>query len=147
MSVEIIDGTTIANFVEDEEAFSASVNDLFAQLDADKDGFLSYKEMVKELQRLRVMETHFGVDVKREPEEVARVYESLFVQFDHDMNGRIDKNEFKKETKKMLLAMANGLGSLPIQMALEHDSLLLKAVKHEYSYGASANDNLLANAA
>ncbi|KAL1307902.1 uncharacterized protein [Arachis hypogaea] len=137
MSVEIIDGTTIANFVEDEEAFSASVNDLFAQLDADKDGFLSYKEMVKELQRLRVMETHFGVDVKREPEEVARVYESLFVQFDHDMNGRIDKNEFKKETKKMLLAMANGLGSLPIQMALEHDSLLLKAVKHEYSYGAS----------
>ncbi|KAL1348157.1 hypothetical protein HN51_024137 [Arachis hypogaea] len=148
MSVEIIDGTTITSFVEDEEAFSASVSDLFAELDADKDGLLSYTEMMKELQRLRVMETHFGVDVKRDPEEVARVYESLFVQFDHDMNGRVDKNEFKKETKKMLLAMANGLGSLPVQMALEHDSLLLKAVKREYSCAAaSANNNLLANAA
>ncbi|KAL1327436.1 hypothetical protein HN51_037490 [Arachis hypogaea] len=148
MSVEIIDGTTITSFMEDEEVFSTSVSDLFAELDADKDGLLSYTEMVKELQRLRVMETHFGVDVKHDPEEVARVYESLFVQFDHDMNGRVDEDEFKKETKKMLLAMANGLGSLSVQMALEHDSLLLKAVKREYSCAAaSANNNFLANAA
>ncbi|MED6137678.1 hypothetical protein PIB30_067167 [Stylosanthes scabra] len=146
MSVEIIDGTTITSFVEDDEAFSASVSDLFAQLDVNKDGLLSYTEMVEELRRLRVMETHFGVDVKRDAEEVARVYESLFEQFDHDMNGSVDEDEFKKETKKMMLAMANGLGSLPVQMALEHDSLLLKAVKREYSYAASHN-NLLANAA
>ncbi|MED6135451.1 hypothetical protein PIB30_046606 [Stylosanthes scabra] len=126
MSVEIIDGTTITSFVEDEEAFSASVSDLFAQLDADKDGLLSYTEM-------------------RDTEEVARVYVSLFEQFDHDMNGSVDEDEFKKETKKMMLAMANGLGSMPVQMALEHDSLLLKAVQREYSYANS--DNLLANAA
>ncbi|XP_061360712.1 uncharacterized protein LOC133304675 [Gastrolobium bilobum] len=132
MSVEILDGATIISFVEDEEAFNVSVNDLFAQLDTDKDGLLSYGEMLKELQSLRVFETHFGIDVKRDPDELARVYESLFVQFDHDLNGRVDMQEFKEETKQMMLAMANGLGSIPIQMALEEDSLLMKAVQREY---------------
>lgn len=132
MSVEILDGATIVSFVEDEEAFNVSVRDLFAQLDTDKDGHLSYAEMLKELQSLRVFETHFGVDVKPEPEELARVYHSLFVQFDHDLNGRVDLQEFMEETKQMMLAMANGLGSVPLQMALEHDSLLMKAVQRQY---------------
>ncbi|XP_027333590.1 uncharacterized protein LOC113848327 [Abrus precatorius] len=131
MSVEILDGATIVGFVEDEEAFNVSVSDLFAQLDTDKDGLLSYAEMLKELRRLRVFETHFGVDVKRDPDELAHVYESLFIQFDHDLNGRVDLQEFKDETKQMMLAMANGLGSLPVQMALEENSLLMKAVQRE----------------
>ncbi|KAK7372572.1 hypothetical protein VNO80_05957 [Phaseolus coccineus] len=131
MSVEILDCATIVGFVEDEESFGECVRELFWQLDTDKDGVLSYAEMMKELQRMRVLEMHFGVDVKHEPEEVARVYESMFVQFDHDLNGRVDMEEFKVETKEIMLAMANGLGSLPVQMALEHDSLLMKAVQRE----------------
>ncbi|KAI4308430.1 hypothetical protein L6164_031507 [Bauhinia variegata] len=131
MSVEILDCSTIVNFVEDDEAFNASVADLFTHLDTDKDGHLSYAEMLKELQSLRVFETHFGIDVKRDPDELTRVYDSLFVQFDHDLNGRVDLEEFKEETKQMMLAMANGMGFLPIQMVLEEDSLLKKAVERE----------------
>ena len=131
MSVEILDGATIVNFVEDEVAFDISVSDLFGQLDKDNDGLLSYCEMMNELKRLRVFETHFGIDVKTEEEEATRVYDSLFVQFDHDLNGRVDLIEFKEETKKMMIAMANGIGFVPLQMVLEHDSLLLKAVKRE----------------
>ncbi|KAI9116757.1 hypothetical protein K1719_012123 [Acacia pycnantha] len=131
MSVEILDGATIVNFVEDEEAFDVSVSDLFGQLDEDKDGLLSYGEMLNELKRLRVFETHFGIDVKTEEEEAARVYDSLFVLFDHDLNGRVDLREFKEETKKMMIAMANGIGFVPLQMVLEPDSLLLKAVQRE----------------
>ncbi|XP_028799926.1 uncharacterized protein LOC114755226 [Neltuma alba] len=131
MSVEILDGATIVSFVEDEEAFDISVGDLFGQLDTDKDGLLSYGEMLNELKRLRVFETHFGIDVKTEEDEAARVYDSLFVQFDHDLNGRVDLREFKEETKKMMIAMANGIGFVPLQMALEADSLLLKAVQRE----------------
>ncbi|KAK4275949.1 hypothetical protein QN277_018959 [Acacia crassicarpa] len=131
MSVEILDGATIVNFVEDEEAFDISVSDLFGQLDEDKDGLLSYGEMLNELKRLRVFETHFGIDVKTEEEEAARVYDSLFVLFDHDLNGRVDLREFKEETKKMMIAMANGIGFVPLQMVLEPDSLLLKAVQRE----------------
>ncbi|KAF2293213.1 hypothetical protein GH714_040211 [Hevea brasiliensis] len=73
MSVEVLDGATIVNFVEDEEAFTMSIRERFAHLDIDQDGLLSYTEMLKELQSLRVFETHFGIDVKREPEELARM--------------------------------------------------------------------------
>ncbi|TKY64866.1 hypothetical protein E2542_SST07717 [Spatholobus suberectus] len=131
MSVEILDGATIVNFLQDEEAFSVSVRNQFAHLDTDNDGLLSYAEMLKELQSLRVLETHFGIDVEPDPDELARVYESLFIQFDHNLNGTIDLDEFKKETKQMMLAMADGLGFLPVQMVLEEDSILKKAVERE----------------
>ncbi|XP_009365166.2 uncharacterized protein LOC103955028 [Pyrus x bretschneideri] len=133
MSVEMLDGATIVNFVEDEEAFSLSIRDRFAHLDTNHDGLLSYAEMLKELQSLRVFETHYGIDVKPDPEEIAHVYDSLFVQFDHDSNGAVDLEEFKAETKRMMLAMANGMGFLPVQMLLEEDSFLKKAVEKEYS--------------
>ncbi|TKY64865.1 receptor expression-enhancing protein 1/2/3/4 [Spatholobus suberectus] len=131
MSVEILDGATIVNFLQDEEAFGVSVRNRFAHLDTDNDGLLSYAEMLKELQSLRVLETHFGIDVEPDPDELARVYESLFTQFDHNLNGTIDLDEFKKETKQMMLAMADGLGFLPVQMVLEEDSILKKAVERE----------------
>ncbi|KAJ6710731.1 CALCIUM-BINDING EF-HAND FAMILY PROTEIN-RELATED [Salix koriyanagi] len=104
MSVEILDGATIVNFMEDEEAFNLQICDRFAHLDSDHDGRLSYGEMLKELQCLR---------------------------FDHDLNGTVDLEEFKSETKQMMLAMANGMGFLPVQMVLEEDSFLKKAAEWE----------------
>ncbi|KAJ4848540.1 hypothetical protein Tsubulata_050941 [Turnera subulata] len=133
MSVEVLEGATIVNFVEDEEAFNVSVCDRFAHLEMDHDGRLSYTEMLKELQGLRVFETHFGVDVKIDPDNLIGVYTSLFEQFDHDLNGTVDLEEFKAETKQMMLAIANGMGFLPVQMVLEEDSLLRKAVERESS--------------
>lgn len=138
MSVEVLDSATIISFVEDEEAFNSSIHHRFAHLDTNHDGFLSYAEMLKELQSLRVFETHFGIDVKMDPDELAHVYDSLFVQFDHDSNGAVDLEEFKAETKEMMLAMANGLGFLPVQMALEEDSFLKKAVERESTKLAAA---------
>ncbi|XP_057436447.1 uncharacterized protein LOC130728879 [Lotus japonicus] len=131
MSVEILDGATIVNFLEDEEAFDISVCDRFALLDTNNDGLLSYEEMLKELQSLRVLETHYGIDVEPNPDELARVYESLFIQFDHNLNGSVDLEEFKMETREMMLAMADGMGFLPVQMVLEEDSILKRAVERE----------------
>ncbi|XP_021890167.1 uncharacterized protein LOC110808859 [Carica papaya] len=131
MSVELLDSATIVNFVEDEEAFNVSIRDRFNHLDIDQDGLLSYAELLKELQSLRVFETHFGIDVKTDPEELAHVYDSLFLQFDHDSNGTVDLEEFKAEIKDMMLAMANGMGFLPLQMVLEEDGFLKKAVDRE----------------
>ncbi|XP_059283004.1 uncharacterized protein LOC132036640 [Lycium ferocissimum] len=131
MSVQILDGATILSFVEDEEAFSEFIAERFSNLDKDHDGMLSYPEMLKELQGLRVFDTHFGVDVKTDPNEVSRVYSSIFVQFDRDSNGTVDMEEFKQETKEMMVAMANGLGFLPVQMVLEENSFLKKAVDRE----------------
>ncbi|KAJ6338723.1 hypothetical protein OIU76_008228 [Salix suchowensis] len=120
MSVEILDGATIVNFMEDEEAFNEQICDRFAHLDSDHDGRLSYGEMLKELQY-----------VETDPDELVRVYDSLFLQFDHDLNGTVDLEEFKSETKLMMLAMANGMGFLPVQMVLEEDSFLKKAAEWE----------------
>jgi hypothetical protein len=99
MSVEVLDAATIFNFVEDE-AFSVSIRDRFALLDTDQDGLLSYAKMLNELQSLRVFETHFGIDVKPDLNELARVYDSMFMQFDHDSNGAIDREEFKEEPRR-----------------------------------------------
>ncbi|CAI0419991.1 unnamed protein product [Linum tenue] len=131
MSVEVLDGNTIVKFVGDEEAFTVSVHELFVNLDSDHDGQLSYSEMLKELQSLRVFETHFRIDESMSPSELASVYESLFTKFDHDSNGTVDLEEFKAETRQMMLAMASGMGFLPVQMVLEEDSLLKKAVEWE----------------
>ncbi|KAL4298195.1 hypothetical protein GQ457_12G010020 [Hibiscus cannabinus] len=131
MSVEVLDSATIVSFVEDEEAFNVSIRNRFAHLDSNHDGLLSYTELLKELQSLRVFETHFGIDVKTDPNELAHVYQSLFLQFDHDSSGTVDLEEFKSETKRMMLAMANGMGFLPVQMVLEEDSFLKIAVEHE----------------
>ncbi|XP_010522377.1 PREDICTED: uncharacterized protein LOC104801017 [Tarenaya hassleriana] len=133
MSVEILDGSTIFDFVQDEEAFNVSVTDRFKWLDSDQDGLLSYAEMVKEFGSLRVMEKHYGVDVKTEPEEISRVYGVIFEQFDRDANGKVDLDEFREETRRMMLAMAEGMGFLPVQMALEEGSFLMKAVERECS--------------
>ncbi|XP_060189093.1 uncharacterized protein LOC132618054 [Lycium barbarum] len=131
MSVQILDGATILSFVEDKEAFSEFIAERFSNLDKDRDGMLSYPEMLKELQGLRVFDTHFGIDVKTDPNEVSRVYSSIFLQFDRDSNGTVDMEEFKQETKEMMVAMANGLGFLPVQMILEENSFLKKAVDRE----------------
>ncbi|XP_022969296.1 uncharacterized protein LOC111468345 [Cucurbita maxima] len=131
MSVEILDSATIVSFVEDEEAFRATITEHFRELDVDRDGVLSYGEMLRELQSLRVLETHFGVDVKPDPEELSSVYASLFSQFDRDCNGKIDLGEFMAETRKMMLGMANGIGLSPVRMVLEENSFLKKAVDRE----------------
>ncbi|MQM15446.1 hypothetical protein Taro_048389 [Colocasia esculenta] len=125
MRVELLDGATIHNFVEDEQIFNSTVDDRFASLDTNGDGLLSYFEMARELQSLRVLETHFGFDeVKPSRNELYRLYNSLFSQFDHDGSGSVDLEEFRSEMKKMLMAVANGLGFLPVQMVLEEGSFL-----------------------
>ncbi|KAD6454684.1 hypothetical protein E3N88_09390 [Mikania micrantha] len=126
------DGEIILGFIGDDEAFNGSVEDRFAYLDTNHDGLLSYSEMLKELQSLRMIETHFGIDVKSDPKEIAHVYDSLFVQFDCDSNGVVDLEEFKAETKRLMAAMANDLGFLPVQMILNKDSFLKKAIDREF---------------
>ncbi|MQL78882.1 hypothetical protein Taro_011314 [Colocasia esculenta] len=125
MSVELLDGATIRSFVEDEQLFNSTVDDRFTGLDTNGDGLLSYSEMARELQSLRVLETHFSFDeVKPSRDELCWLYGSLFSQFDHDGSGSVDLEEFRSETRKMLMAVANGLGFLPMQMVLEEGRFL-----------------------
>ncbi|CAL5005433.1 unnamed protein product [Urochloa decumbens] len=140
MSVEILDGSTVRSFVEDEPAFNSSVDGRFAALDADHNGLLSYAEMAGELMSLRVLEKHFGVDeATTEPEELAGLYHGLFARFDRDGSGEVDRDEFRAEMKEVMLAVANGLGFLPVQMVVEEGSFLKVAVDREMGQLAKAD--------
>ncbi|KAM0840687.1 hypothetical protein ACQ4PT_059492 [Festuca glaucescens] len=138
MSVEILDGRTVQSFVEDEGAFNASVDGRFAALDADHDGLLSYAELAGELMSLRVLEKHFGVDETGVigPDELAALYHGLFARFDRDGDGAVDREEFRAEMKEVMLAVASGLGFLPVQMVVEEGSFLKVAVDRELAGAA-----------
>uniref|UniRef100_A0A0D9XEZ9 EF-hand domain-containing protein n=1 Tax=Leersia perrieri TaxID=77586 RepID=A0A0D9XEZ9_9ORYZ len=136
MSVEILDSKTILSFVEDEGAFNSSVDGRFAALDTNHDGLLSYAEMANELMSLRVLETHFGVDAAVSADELVAVYRGLFDRFDRDGSGAVDLEEFRAEMKEVLLAVANGLGFLPVQMVVEEGSFLKVAVDRELAKAA-----------
>lgn len=133
MGVIIIDGSTVRSFVNDEPHFKTTVDARFASLDANNDGVLSKSEMRKAFESMRLLETHFGVDTALPPEELTRLYDSVFLSFDGDQNGTVDRDEFRSEMKKIMLAIADGLGTSPIQMAVEDDdqSFLKKAADLE----------------
>ncbi|URD93164.1 EFh [Musa troglodytarum] len=132
MSVEILDGSTVREFVEDEGAFNGSVEERFASLDMDHDGLLTYPEMARELMSLRVRETHFGVDEAGwSHDELLQLYLGLFGRFDRDGNGTVDLEEFRAEMREVMLAVASGLGFLPVQMVVEEGSFLKRAVERE----------------
>ncbi|KAK7256972.1 hypothetical protein RIF29_30615 [Crotalaria pallida] len=140
MGVVIIDGTTVRDFVNDDVQFTKSVDDQFAALDLNNDGVLCRSELRAAFQSMRLIETHFGIDVATSPEQLSRLYDSIFEQFDGDGSGTVDRVEFRSEMKKIMLAIADGLGSFPIQMVLEDDShsLLQKAADLEASKTAAA---------
>ncbi|XP_047339345.1 uncharacterized protein LOC124942825 [Impatiens glandulifera] len=141
MGVVIIDGSTIRSFVEDEDEFTKSINESFKALDINSDGVLSRSELRKSFESMRLLETHFGVDISTPPEELTKLYDSIFEKFDFDHNGTVDLDEFKNEMKMILLAIADGLGSSPIQMALEDDeqSFLKHAADLEASKFSSSS--------
>ncbi|XP_031091916.1 uncharacterized protein LOC115996699 [Ipomoea triloba] len=127
MGVVIIDGSTVRNFVNDDEVFNKAVDERFTTLDLNDDGVLSRSELRKAFESFRLNETHFGVDAATPPEDLPKLYDSIFEKFDLDQSGSIDRDEFKSEMKKIMLAIADGLGSSPIQMVLEEsDNNLLK---------------------
>ena len=133
MGVVIIDGSTVQDFVADEEQFNKSADEKFAEMDLNHDGVLSRSELRKAFESFRLIESHFGVDVATPPEELTKLYDSIFERFDCDKSGTIDLEEFRAEMKKIMLAIADGLGSSPIQMALDDDSLLKLAADLEAS--------------
>ncbi|KAK2998767.1 hypothetical protein RJ639_023373 [Escallonia herrerae] len=93
MGVVIIDGSTVRAFVGDEAEFRKNVDRRFKEIDLNDDGILSRSELRKAFESLRLLETDFGVDVATPPEELTRLYDSIFEKFDLDKSGTVDLEE------------------------------------------------------
>lgn len=143
MSVELLDGSIILGFIEDDQAFNTLIEARFASLDSDSDGRLTHAEMTKELMSLRVLGSHFGGmdEPSVSHEEAVQLYQGLFEQFDKDGDGMVDLEEFRGEMKEVMLAVANGLGLVPVQMVVEEGSFLKRALERELAKkGADFSD-------
>ncbi|KAK1264194.1 hypothetical protein QJS04_geneDACA017477 [Acorus gramineus] len=125
MSVSIVNGLTVTDFVRDRVAFNRCVDDMFKRLDVNGDGVLSRGEMRKGLRSF--LESSPSSPCTREKEVGA-----IFEKFDGDRNGTVDRDEFRKEMREIMLAVANGIGDSPVQIAIENGSVLMRAVEHEF---------------
>eukprot|EP00252_Welwitschia_mirabilis_P018428 TRINITY_DN40975_c0_g1_i1.p1 TRINITY_DN40975_c0_g1~~TRINITY_DN40975_c0_g1_i1.p1 ORF type:complete len:139 (-),score=21.24 TRINITY_DN40975_c0_g1_i1:318-734(-) len=131
MSVVILDGGNVRDFLADEEAFNKTIQQKFKELDVNADGVLSRSELRKALASLRLLESHMGADVAQLPERLNALYDSIFEGFDTDHNNKVDFDEFRAEMKNILNAIADGLGAAPIQLLLDDDSLLKDAAEFQ----------------
>ncbi|KAG9455153.1 hypothetical protein H6P81_008057 [Aristolochia fimbriata] len=122
----MLDGSTIRKFVDNERLFHQFVDDRFNRLDTNRDGLLSYSEMMKELQCLGGLQ---GMDSDMDNiHGTGTEDQEIFV-------GMVNLEEFRAETKRMMLAMASGLGALPVQVVLGENSFMKIALECESSMG------------
>ena len=54
----------------DEAQFKKSVDEQFEALDLNKDGVLSHGELRKAFESMRLIETHFNIDMATTPEQL-----------------------------------------------------------------------------
>ncbi|KAK8712641.1 hypothetical protein V6N13_147873 [Hibiscus sabdariffa] len=126
MSVAVLDSNTVIRFIEAKEAFKSCVQKYFKLFDSDGGGAICREKFRAGLGWLFTVElsspTKEGVD------EFCGV---IFDKFDEDRNGNLDLNEFTSLVEEIMRAMARGMGSLPVIVAVDQDSLLRMAVRHE----------------
>ncbi|GBG69659.1 hypothetical protein CBR_g4489 [Chara braunii] len=129
MSLVLVDGSMIRSFVQQTELFADRVNAIFDSLDKNADKVLTRAEIRPAIEKLNLLDMHMGEPVKLPEDELNAFYDEIFTKFDIDANGVVDKDEFRESIKDILLAIADGLGSFPLQMLVDENSLINQAAK------------------
>ncbi|KAL3537864.1 hypothetical protein ACH5RR_001230 [Cinchona calisaya] len=134
MSVVIIDGPTITEFVNNSGEFSKFVDEHFNKLDTNGDGVLSRDELQKRFGKFSSREYEL-----QSQEEIKNLYDALFEKFDANENGTIDRDEFRTLMKEIMVAKARGIGNSPVSIILQDDSLLMRAIEYKEIVGDDKN--------
>ncbi|KAL8166633.1 hypothetical protein V2J09_008132 [Rumex salicifolius] len=127
----MIDGPMINRFIEDVDNFRKCADERFHELDAGGDGLLSREDLGRKLSASMGLDHQTSSDLQLHDGKEKNIDDLVFDKFDVDGNGMIDGEEFRPMMTEMLIAMARGIGSMPVVVGVEKDSLLMKAYENE----------------
>ncbi|KAK6805912.1 hypothetical protein RDI58_003697 [Solanum bulbocastanum] len=123
---QVMDGSDIMKLVGNEAVFSNFVDHKFQQLDIDKDGKLSVKELQPAVADIGVA---LGLPPQGSSPESDHIYSEVLQEFTHGKQEKVSKTEFKEVLSDILLGMAAGLKRDPIVLLRMDGEDLLEFVK------------------
>ncbi|KHN33696.1 hypothetical protein glysoja_013702 [Glycine soja] len=108
---EIVDGSKIMELVGNEQVFSNFVDHKFDELDKDRDGKLSMKELEPAVADIGA---GLGLPAQGTSPDSDHIYFEVLNEFTHGKQEKVSKTEFKEVLSDILLGMAAGLKQDPI---------------------------------
>lgn len=110
-SQQVVDGSGIIELVGNDEVFSSFVEHKFQELDEDRDGQLSVKELQPAVADLGAA---LGLPSQGSSPDSDHIYSEVLNEFTHGKQQKVSKSEFKGVLSDILLGMAAGLKRDPI---------------------------------
>ncbi|XP_004505679.1 uncharacterized protein [Cicer arietinum] len=110
-TVEVLDGSNIMELVGNKDVFTKFVNHKFHELDTDKDGKLSVKELQPAVADIGAA---LGLPAQGSAPDSDHIYSQVLNEFTHGKQEKVSKTEFKEVLSDILLGMAAGLKRDPI---------------------------------
>ncbi|XP_061343704.1 uncharacterized protein LOC133289725 isoform X1 [Gastrolobium bilobum] len=108
---QVLDGSNIMELVGNEEVFSSFVDHKFHELDKDRDGKLSVKELQPAVSDIGAA---LGLPAHGTNPDSDHIYSEVLNEFTHGKQEKVSKIEFKEVLSDILLGMAAGLKRDPI---------------------------------
>lgn len=108
---QVLDGSDIMELVENEQVFSNFVDHKFQELDRDRDGKLSVKELQPAVADIGVA---LGLPAQGSSPDSDHIYSEVLSEFTHGKQETVSKTEFKEVLSDILLGMAAGLKRDPV---------------------------------
>uniref|UniRef100_A0A5B7BDD7 EF-hand domain-containing protein n=1 Tax=Davidia involucrata TaxID=16924 RepID=A0A5B7BDD7_DAVIN len=123
---QVMDGSDIMELVGNEEVFSNFVDHKFKELDRDRDGKLSVKELQPAVADIGVA---LGLPAQGTSSDTDHIYSEVLNEFTHGKQEKVSKTEFKEVLSDILLGMAAGLKRDPIVILRIDGEDLLEFIK------------------
>ncbi|KAJ4716708.1 Calcium-binding EF-hand [Melia azedarach] len=108
---QVLDGSNIMKLVGNEEVFSSFVDHKFKELDRDRDGQLSVKELQPAVADIGAA---LGLPAQGSSPDSDHIYSEVLNEFTHGKQEKVSKTQFKEVLSDILLGMAAGLKRDPI---------------------------------
>ncbi|XP_041014535.1 uncharacterized protein LOC121257558 [Juglans microcarpa x Juglans regia] len=108
---QVMDGSDIMKLVGNDEVFSNFVDHKFQELDRDRDGKLSVKELQPAVADIGAA---LGLPAQGTASDSDHIYSEVLNEFTHGKQETVSKTEFKVVLSDILLGMAAGLKRDPI---------------------------------